>query len=305
MFLDTHATRPGIKYFVPIGPVTLVAALEKTVEQNAPPYLSTASDNDGNVYDIGAIFKFAAGDAGLLYQYGDQKGNRTLGYKTQMHILNPYAKMKFGPVYFEAEGVYGFGKWVDPEIPAISKVDAEAMGLYLHAKGDIGPAYVGGIFAYMRGDKKATLDKKEGTFAFALLAGQAWDPCLILWNDGLYGGRHGGVTPVGVFFDNAMMFQVYGGFKPIKPLDIMASVTYATADRRVMPAATATWGTLNRDIGWEIDLVAKYKIFDNLEYMIGGGYLVAGDYFKAQNNVGTTWDKENNYMLIHKLTLSF
>jgi hypothetical protein len=296
MFLDTHATRPGIKYFVPIGPVVLVAALEKVADSNTGN--GTRADADGNIYDLGAIFKFGAGEAGFLYQYGDQRYNRPAGAQVQMHIFNPYAKMKFGPVYFEAEGVYGFGKYPDYEFPAslvLADVDAEAFGLYLHAKADVGPAYVGGIFAFMSGDNAGTADKKEGGFAAALLAGQAWDPCLIMWNDGLYGGSHRMTTPLGVFFDNAFLFQLYGGFKPVKQLDIMASLTYARADRTALVKQ-------EYDYGYEIDLTAKYKIFDNLEYMIGGAYHIAGDYFKGANKAAPV---DNNYMLIHKLTLSF
>jgi hypothetical protein len=295
MFLDTHITRPGIKYFVPVGPVTLVAAIEKTVEQS----LGTGyrDDADNNIYDLGAIYKFGAGDAGILYQYGDSKAARPLGYKTTIHLINPYAKMKFGPVYFEAEGVYGFGKWVDSEVSAIQSVDASALGLYLHAKADFGPAYVGGIAAYMSGDDISTTDKREGTFAAALLAGQAWDPMLILWNDGLYAGDHRAVgTGLSVFFDNAYMLQVYGGFKPTKASDIMLSFTWAKADQDVVR------NQVSKDIGYEIDLVAKYKLFDNLEYMVGAGYLLAGDYFKMANSNAQI---DNNYMLIHKLTLSF
>jgi hypothetical protein len=322
MFLDTHVTRPGIKYFIPIGPVVLVAAIEKTVEQSVGNGITSTAyvtDADNNIYDLGAIFKFGAGEAGILWQYGDNKANRRYnntfpmgtyaatglagdaagGSKTTMHIINPYAKLKLGPVYFEAEGVYGFGKWLDYDVlptGPLTDIDAVAYGLYLHAKADIGPAYVGGIAAYMSGDDAGTTDKKEGGFAAALLAGQAWDPCLILWNDGLYGGDHRAVgTGLGPFFDNAFLLQVYGGFKPIKPLDIMASLTYARLDRQA--AVNAAY-----DIGYELDLVAKYKIFDNLEYMVAGGYLFAGDAWKGANKAGTA---NNNYMLIHKLTLSF
>jgi hypothetical protein len=306
MFLDTHITRPGIKYFVPIGPVTIVAAIEKNVEQG----LGTGykADADNNVYDLGAFFKFGAGDAGILWQYGDSRGNRNQAFSatnplggsvTQLHIINPYARMKFGPVYVEAEGVYGFGDFAKYDtVPAgMANITGSALGLYLNAKAEIGPAYVGGIFAYMSGDDITTKDKREGTLAAALVAGQAWDPMLILWNDGLYGGSHRRLdNGLSVFFDNAWMLQVYGGIKPVKEADIMLSVTYAKADQNVVA------NQVSKEIGWEVDLVAKYKIFDNLEYMIGGGYHFVGDYFKGA--VAST-PIDNNYMLIHKLTLSF
>ncbi len=209
--------------------------------------------------------------------------------------------MKFGGFFFEAEAAYGWGKWSDAQY---SDADAQAMGIYLHGRGDFGPAYVGGIFAYMQGDDMGTTDKKEGTFAAQLVVGRAWDPMLILWNNALYAGSHRQIgTALGVFFDNAYLVQVYGGFKPVKEADIMLSVSWAKAAQKPY----ATFGNpatqyVSDDIGYEIDLVAKYKIFDNLEYMIGAGYLAAGDYFKGASSAKQI---DSNYMLIHKLTLSF
>jgi hypothetical protein len=306
MFLDTHITRPGIKYFVPVGPVTVVAAIEKVGESNSTTTVAgqQQTDADYNIYDIGAIYKFGAGEVGALYQYGDVRIARAAAnWQRKLHIINPYAKMKFGPVYFEAEGVYGFGDWQKGDISAVPTVSAEGLGLYLHAKADFGPAYVGGQFVYMRGDDPNTTDKREGTLAAALLAGQAYDPCLILWNDALYGGSHRmghlqGYTAAStsVFIDNTWFYQIYGGFKPVAKADIMMSLSYAYADKK--PAANY----VSDVYGTEIDLVAKYKLFDNLEYMVGAAYLFTGDYYKGTSQANNI---DNNYMLIHKLTLSF
>jgi hypothetical protein len=300
MFLDTHLTRPGIKYFVPFGPLTVVAAIEKAVEQNAA---ALKTDSDYNIYDLGVIYKFSKGDAGFLYQYGDVRFMRdqtaALGgwWQRKLNIFNPYVRANFGAVYFEAEGVYGFGDWTkgdtaDANNATPATVTATAVGLYLHAKGNLGPAYVGGQFVYMSGDDPATTDKREGSVAASLLAGQAYDPCLILWNDGLYGGSHRvnhlqgyAAATTSVFIDNTWFYQIYAGFKPV-----------AKADKReAVNSAGDVYGT-------EIDLVAKYNIFDNLEYMIGAGYLITGDYYKGVNGNNKI---DNNYLLMHSLTLTF
>ncbi|MDO9558468.1 MAG: porin, partial [Syntrophales bacterium] len=169
MFLDTHVTFPGIKYIVPIGPVTMVAAVEKRYEYNDGPGLQ--SDHDNDVYDLGAIYKFGAGDAGLMYQFANNRRTRSTGaasYTTQIHVLNPYVKAKFGSVYVEAEGVYGLGKMANYEnAGAGTDVEASAWGAYVHAKADVGPGYVGGMFAYLSGDDPNTADKREGTMAYA------------------------------------------------------------------------------------------------------------------------------------------
>jgi hypothetical protein len=83
--------------------------------------------------------------------------------------------------------------------------------------------------------------------------------------------------------------------KPIPKLDVQLGVYYAYADEK--PA-----GYYDREYGTEVDLIAKYKIYDNLEYMLGFGFLFAGDYFKLDNAKRNVND---DYMITHKLTLSF
>jgi hypothetical protein len=93
------------------------------------------------------------------------------------------------------------------------------------------------------------------------------------------------------------MWQVFVGMKPVPKLDLKASFTMAQADKD--GAAT---GWVSKDYGNELDITATYKIYDNLSYMIGFAYLWAGDYFK-----GTDSSKgvDNDYLLTHKLTLTF
>jgi len=303
IFMNSHATRPGIKYLVPVGPLTVIAAMEKGNERSV---VSGVSDADQDIYDLGAVYKFGAGDAGVMLQFLNDRTKRVLAGAaagtTKLYAINPYVKAKFGPAYVEAEGIYATGKLFEADTPGVKGVDLTAMGLYLHGKADFGQAYVGGIFAWASGDDIATTDKREGTMARLMTLGQAWDPCLLLFNDGnnrANTARTAAVipfTPYDAFFDNAWLYQIYGGFKPTKDLDIMASLTYVVADQNVVT------GQISKDIGTEFDITAKYKIFNNLEYMIGAGYLFVGDYWKGASKNAQI---DNNYLLIHKLTLSF
>jgi hypothetical protein len=301
MFLDSHGTRAGIKYIVPIGPLTVIAAFEKGNERSV---VSAVTDADQDIYDLGVVFKFGAGDAGLMIQYIDNRTARVpvgpASAVSQFYGINPYARIKLGPVYIETEGLYGGGKLADFE-GATPDVDLKVWAYYLHAKADIGPAYVGGIFAFASGDDASTATEREGTMARLLTIGQAWDPCVLLYNDEYARARTATMgtaivfEPRDVFFDNGFLFQIYGGIKPVKNLDIMASLTYARLDRA--PRVNQSY-----EVGYEVDLVAKYKIFDNLEYKLGGGYLFTGDAFKG----GIAATKiANDYLLFHKLTLSF
>jgi hypothetical protein len=54
--------------------------------------------------------------------------------------------------------------------------------------------------------------------------------------------------------------------------------------------------------GTEVDLVATYKITNNLSYLLGFGYLFTGDYFKGYDPDASVRD---NYILVNKLTLTF
>jgi hypothetical protein len=322
-FHDSNITRPGIKYFVPVGPLTVILAYEKAVGASGAVGgdsnvgIGTASDADNNVYDIGVIYKFGAGDAGIIYQKGINKTARpTANRYSDLNIFIPYAKMKFGPIYIEGEGMVGFGdlrKFDDAAAPGSQNVPAVAYFLYLHGRGDFGPAYVGARFAWISGDDRTTTDKVEGNLMTALKSGDAFNPCLILWNDqftkwngAIVGNTAAGVnpltgTPAGVdtYMENVWFYQVYGGFKPVKDLDIMMSLSHAYADKKPYVGATEF---ISNTYGTELDLTATYKIFDNLEYMIGGAYLWTGDLFKGTSS---TYNVSNNYLLMHKLTLTF
>ena len=85
---------------------------------------------------------------------------------SDLNIFIPYAKLKFGPAYLEAEAVYGFGDLRKNDSAAAvgqQEVTAQQLALYLHGKADIGPAYVGARFAYLSGDDPTTSDKVEGS----------------------------------------------------------------------------------------------------------------------------------------------
>jgi len=326
-FHDSDLTRAGIKYIVPIGPLTVIAAIEKPQggDSNVGSNNGTASDADNQVYDLGAIYKWSTGDAGLIYQKGINKTARpTANRYSDLNIFIPYAKMKFGPVYFEAEAIAGFGdlRKFDDQGAALGNKDVSAAqyALYLHGKADIGPAYVGGRFVYLSGDDPKTTDKVEGSLMTPLLSGDSFNPCLIMWNTQYtkwvgnvqsarsalganpFTGTAGGQD---TYIDNAWIYQLYGGFKPTPKFDIMASVTYAVADKKPYSGWTTAGGGVEfqSDVyGTEIDVTAKYKVFDNLEYMVGFAYLITGDYFKGAD---PNFNKSDNYLLMHQLTLSF
>jgi hypothetical protein len=111
---------------------------------------------------------------------------------------------------------------------------------------------------------------------------------------------------VSTYVQNVWLYQLNGNIDVTPKLNIAASLTYAYADQKpTQNGYSKAYGGvefLSDEYGFEADITLKYKIYDNLEYMIGAAYFWTGDYFKGTNaNVKLS----DNYLLTHKLTLTF
>jgi len=316
VFGNSAGSQAMIKYFLPLGDFTLIAAIEKGLEGQGTlvaPYTSRPNqiDADYDIYDLGFVYKFKGGDAGLMMQNAVNKNYRTAanGYSMNLYIFDPYVKMKMGSVYFEAEGLYATGKWAAYDDPkARDDIDFTQYGIYMMANVDLAPAYVGGIFAWSSGDDGEDANKKkQGMFA-ALGLNQAVNLSLMMMSyeyTNQIGKRTGDASiqaadQIGYASDNMQFYQIFAGIKPMKDLDVKASLSYARATEKPRDAAGAKFE--DSVIGTEFDLTATYKIYNNLSYMVGFGYLWVGDYFKGTNAAAKT---ENDYLLMHQLLLSF
>jgi len=316
-FLDSDESVGRVKYTLPVGPHALVLSYEKLDEYMGNSQLGDNNkDADDTAYTVAGIVKFATGEAGLIYKYIDLASEKPEpfdvppgeGRRATLHVVNPYVKMAAGPLNVEAEAYYIGGKAAEWESDQQSfhpegDIDAESYGGYVKAQMERAPGYAGVILAYMRGDDPGTTDKVEGGFMPLAHWGENFNPCLILWNydynHDWVGNLRGSVTntdhPITGYMDNVRFGQIYAGFKPMPKLDLKASVAYAKADET--PA-----GFVDDEYGTEADVTASYKIYNNLEYMIGAAYLWAGDYFKGTD---PGYKIDDNYLLMHKLTLTF
>lgn len=340
-FLNTPLTAPGIRYIGSQGPMTWIAAIEKRRDAAASNQSGTTTSNigkindaDQDVYDLGIIYKFKQGEAGLMFQYARNAmykstlayGSANREYIQNLYLFLPYAKATFGSLFIEGEAVYGGGKYKQYESNATlageKDADVSAYGLFLHGRYDLKPFYAGLQFAWLSGDDPGKDDKVTGNVAAALSAGYGFDRCLILWNSvygdvglgGTTGAAFANVTTKSgtnvynqFYMDNMWFYQLYAGVKPMPKLDVKAALSYAYADKKPRqtygsPVSAANPEFVSDKYGTELDIVATYKIFDNLEYMIGAGYLWTGDFFKGTSDTNII---KNNYLITHKLTLNF
>jgi len=299
----TGPTTGQIKYFVPIGPVTMVFAYAKEDENDYsiqyPGVL--AEDIDQDSFRVGPIFNFksdaVAGEAGVLFTYDPVRQYRTLPltpatapFKQDVYTIQPYFKAKFGPVAMQGELHYAFGER-DYETDLVDDQDINSLSAWLDADANFGMFSVGGSLAYVQGDDDPNEINNQ------LTGGRDWNPCLIMYNNNMFytwiGPMAGGNNEnVDGELTNAIFAQVRGSVTPMPKLTAGMSLSMAQADE--------DFGG-DSDKGFEVDLTGTYKITNNLSYMLGVGYLKTGDFYKGETDA----DLDDDYVVLNKLTLSF
>jgi len=308
VFANSEEPRYRIKYISPdYSGFKWTATIEKNADSSFTSRNNTSdnADADKDTYYLTGDYKAKNWAVGLLYGYTIDKTN-TLStiavndrYDAKYHTFNPYFTAAFGPVVLQGEAKWAVGT-ADPEEVGANDADIDSFGAYLDAVATFGPVYVGGTFAYAKGDVDGDDDKLYGE----VNGGRDWSPTLIMWNEdrarwvgsinrnpAIAAADGGGFD---TYFANAFLYQVRVGVKPIEKLDVCFAVSYAQRDK--------TLDNFDDELGWEFDLTGTYKITNNLSYMLGAGYLITGDYFKGANQAS---EVENNYMIINKLALTF
>lgn len=304
---------PMIRYTALFGPVTLSAYYEKGLETQFDP--AVYEPGDWNRYALQGTYKWNTGQAGLQLlweRYETDKPETDYIWNTQISVpfpsrmdyyeVSPFFQAKLGVVDLEGKLYWSFGQF-KPKVGG-NDLDIDGLSAYLNGKVNIGPAYIGAMFAYFKGD-----DPKDSDLTVSHAGGRDWDPTLMIGNDKFskwLGGRYaktvGWGTPSGGLTDfrggwneqNMWFYQGYAGYKPIPKLELRAAFTYMKRDKN----ATIP----DDDIGNELDVTASYKIYPNLMYTVGFGYLWAGDFFKGTNSSA---EIDDCYLLMHQLVLTF
>jgi hypothetical protein len=291
-FANAVSSGARLKYTYVNGPWKVLVLTDKGGEEDLG---TTAADKDYDKYAVAPIYKFAGGEAGVLFEYFNDASNSAVvdgNYKQKWWIVDPYFKATFGDLYLEGEFVWKGGTKYAYESGATGDVDFDGISAYLMAKYNLAQFYVGGQFAYVSGDDPTTTDDEAG------FSGQDYNPCLLFFMDdqlNKHAGNIGFYATTNDTIGNAYLYQGFAGFKPMAKLDVKASFTFVQADEKPTGYADDSMGT-------EFDLTANYKIYDNLSYMVGFGYLWAGDYYKGTS---TSNEVDDTYIVMNKLTLKF
>jgi hypothetical protein len=279
-------------------------------------YSTNVTDADIDQYQGGVVYEWKGGEAGLLGVYERVANNRPITpageILANIYVLEPYAIVRIGPVKIQAELNYAWGS-LKSDLSFVPDVRLDNLAGWVDATVDLQMFYFGGSVAYVAGNDWSKTDVIKGG---VLTGGMDWNPTLLLFNNerqywaGAIPGNNitsssmnfisqqFGLNDTGMY--NAWFFQGRAGVRPIDKLDIMAAVSYAMADSKTLPMLVPD--AVSNVYGTEIDLIATYKITNNLSYMAGFGYLFTGAYFKGYD---PTSEVRDNYILINKLTLTF
>lgn len=274
------------------GALTLPVLFGKNAGARAMDASRPSADKRVEAYYIAGIYSWKTDQAhlpfgGLHHAYHDNTS------RTKAPSLEPYFKAVIGPVYLEGEARYGAGVTTEFLLPRGRKNHEDAALSYsLGARYAIGPVTIGGLYA-VAADGNAGIPAREGgTRAF----GSDLEPGLFFFN-GWAGkpGMNGYLT--GSNPGSVNLWQIKAGYSVNNNLNILTSYTSARVGQKNTSAAL-----VSDNIGAELDVTASYRIFGNLEYVMGAAYFWTGD---ALKNSSSTNSVGNNYMVTHRLSLTF
>ncbi len=244
---------------------TLVALYQKRKEVFAAH--DTNSLDDNRQYALAYVGKAADWNFGIIGLGTFFEADSAVD--TTHYIGDVYAMGKAGAANISFEALYLTGK---NDYASKADVDLSGMAAYLGAFVPAGPVTIGFEGAYTSGDKPGTAGKNEGAFT-ADYHSPFWS--VVLFNNMDLPGYAGETSPGGanLGLKNAMAGKVTVVAKPAPGLTVVGAAVYAARDKVA--------AGVSKGMGTEFDLIFVYAITPNINWTVGAGYLLVGDYYKA------------------------
>lgn len=261
--------RDRFKVAAKVGGATVFYTYDKYIE--GVNLHDTASLDDRGQHSVGVIGTIAGWNSGLV---AARITNETDPHKDQaFNLFGLYTMGQAGPVGIKVDLGYAFGE--DDHVAGTPDVDLEAILAYVGLSIPAGPVTLGLEGAYVSGDDPATKTDNEG-----LLTSDYQSPywSIILFNNLDYNGYQG-ESNLGkdAGLSNAYSAKLSLSTTLAPGLSLYGAVLYAERLEAVGTKAADPLGT-------EIDLVVSYAITPNVSWTLGGGYLVAGDFFGSNDD---------------------
>ena len=225
------------------------------------------------------------------------------------------------PLKFSADVIVMDGeRKIDPAISSTLAVkDLTGLAADVTLGTDIGPVYVEGFFTYASGDDNPSDDAEDLWRNVEGGKGNFRRMMLVHGYSGFDGGAfsdfNGDLLDDG--YNGMIMFGGKAVYKPTSKLKLTGQVAYiqAAADASKYTSVYYSTGSFdrsaysnNKDIGTELDLIADYKIYKQLNLRGVFAYMFSGDYFKetveTSGNTGAV-DPGDMWFLGYNFTYKF
>ena len=245
---------------------------------------STSLNDDANGYAGFFTYKVSEVNMGGDATYIDDQDNGAAAGTQPLHFWNVGLRgdTKVAGLGIKADVELQSGKLKDT-----TDIKYRGYAVLIGADYAIDPLTVGLEYAYGSGNKSETTNKYEG---FANLLDNTQKYSFVAEYRVPAGS---GVAQEGL--NNTQYVRARVGAKPIKDLSGHLDIYWLRANK------VSGFTYKEKDLGWEIDCFAKYKIDKNLTYFVEGGYLFAGDFYRQY----TTGEPDNPWAVRHGVTLSF
>lgn len=184
----------------------------------------------------------------------------------------------------------------------VSDIKFKGMAAQLGASYDVtSDVVLDAEVGYGSGDDNGTTDNKVKTFVNSR---GATTPLTFVYEDETVTS----INRTNAYLANLMYGKISAKANLTKDLSADLRVYYLKAVKAPKSSVSSeryafTYATDKKDIGVEVDLYTKYKLDKGLVYFLEGGYLFAGDYWKAVT--GTTRSPKDPWAVKHGLELEF
>lgn len=224
-------------------------------------------------------------------------------YRLSLWNFGARGKVKIGDLGLKLGGELQRGTSKDAT-GARTDIKFRGMAAMLGVSYDINPVTLDAELAYGSGDDNGTSDSKVKTF---VVSRSANTPFSYVYEDTIINATNresGGIA-------NTMYAKL--GAKANLTKDLKAEVRYyylkaVKAPKSTVSAERYGFGTNTdkKDIGHEVDAYITYKLDKGLNYFVEGGYLFAGDFWKA-TMTGTSAGKspDDPWSIKHGLEIEF
>jgi hypothetical protein len=299
-FLAAKDNRDRFKVIAKFAPELSVGFMYDKNKELFGAHDSSNNNDDARAYTLAFFGDVPGWKYGVLGLYNLDETTPDSGSGViKRWAFDGYAIGKAGPVDLKVEVAYMTGS---NQLNGKAKVDQAGIGAYAMVAVPAGPVKIALEGAYASGNDPKTA-KNEGALR-ADYDSDFWS--IILYNNLQYPGYLGSGTGNAVTSDyagdtgltNAAAGKLSFTMSPAKGFtvilagvfaqaleDVVVTTTPAKAATATTPAVPAVTKTYKSDsLGTEFDLVAVYNITDNVYFLGGVGYLVAGNFFGDVKN---------------------